>query len=101
MGGGGGGGDWGTDNKIGHRIMFLLVVINTEWSTYDQLDPVHWMAGCLKCAADISESDRPKHLQYITDLLQDAADFSFESAKAYQAMVLTTMEFDRIRYGMI
>ena len=67
--------------------------------TYDQLDPIHWMAGCLKCAADISESDRPKYLQYLTDLLQDAADFSFENAKARHTMVLTTMEFDRISWS--
>ena len=31
--------------------------------------------------------------------MQDAADFSFENAKACHAMVLTTMEFDRISWS--
>ena len=55
--------------------------------------------GCLKSVADLSESDKSHYLTYITDLLQDAADFSFESAKACHTVVLTTMEFDRVSWS--
>ena len=71
---------------------YMLLGPEKKRPTYDQLDPIHWMSGCLKSVADLSESDKPKYLQYLTELLQDAADFSFESAKACHAVVLTTIE---------
>ena len=37
-------------------------------------------------------------LDYLADLLQDASDFSFDSAKACHAVVLTTMEHDKVSW---
>ena len=53
------------------------------------------MAGCLKGALDLQEPDSLNNLQYLSDLLQDASDLSFEADKASHVMVLTTMEFDK------
>ena len=64
--------------------------------TYDQLEPIQWMAGCLQGALDLPDAEKQKNLQYLSDLLQDAADFSFDRAKACHAMVLTAMEFDKV-----
>ena len=78
---------------------YVLIGPDKRRLSYDQLDPIQWVAGCLKSAANLSDSDRNKYLQYLTDLLQDAADFSLERAKACHAVVLTTMEFDRISWS--
>ena len=66
--------------------------------TYDQLDPIQLMAGCLQGALDLPEGEKQKNLQYLSDLLQDTADFSFDSAKACHAMVLTALEFDKVTW---
>ena len=52
----------------------------------------------LKGALDLEESDRLKNLHYLADLLQDASDFSFDNAKACHAVVLTTMEHDKVSW---
>ena len=75
---------------------YVLLGPDKRRPTYDQLDSIHWMSGCLKSVADLSEWDKPK---YLTDLLQDAADFTFESPKACHAVVLTTMELDRLTWS--
>ena len=56
------------------------------------------MAGCLQGALDLPEPDKGKKLKYLSELLQDASDFSFDSAKACHAMVLTSMEFDKVSW---
>ena len=56
------------------------------------------MAGCLKGALDLPDQDRNKNLHYSADLLQDASDLSFEGAKACHAVVLTTMEHDKVSW---
>ena len=76
----------------------VLVGPDRKRPTYDSLDPFQWMAGCLKGALDLDESDRLKNLHYLADLLQDASDFSFDSAKACHAVVLTTMEHDKVSW---
>ena len=71
---------------------YVFVGPEKKRPTYDQLDPVTFMAGCLKGVLDLQEPDL-NNLKYLSDLLQDASDFSFEAAKACHAMVLTTMKF--------
>ena len=78
---------------------YVLIGPDKRRLSYDQLDPIQWVVDCLKSVADLSDSDKSHYLTYITDLLQDAADFSFESAKACHAVVLTTMEFDRVSWS--
>ena len=54
------------------------------------------MAGVIKGALDLSQSDRMCQLKYLANLLEDASDFSFENAKACHAVVLTGMEHDKL-----
>ena len=54
--------------------------------------------GCLQGALDLPEPDKAKNLKYLSELLQDTSDFSFDSAKACHAMVLTSMEFDKVSW---
>ena len=56
------------------------------------------MAGIIKGALDLSESDRLHKLNYLANLLEDASDFSFEGAKACHAVVLTDMERDKLTW---
>ena len=56
------------------------------------------MAGCLKSALELPEPDRLSNLTYLATLLDDASDFSFENVKACHAMVLMTMEHDKITW---
>ena len=78
---------------------YIFIGLENKRPTYDQLDPVTFIAAwCLKGALHLQESDRMKNLQYLSNLLQDASDFSFEEAEACHAMVLTTMEFDKLSW---
>ena len=76
----------------------LLVGPDKKRPTYDQLTPFQFMAGCLKGALDLPDVDRMHALKYFTNLLEDASDFSFQSAKACHAVVLTTMEQDKLTW---
>ena len=76
----------------------VLVGPDRKRPTYDSLDPFQWMAGYLKGALDLAEPDRLQNLHYLADLLQDVSDFSFDSAKACHAVVLTTMEHDKVSW---
>ena len=77
---------------------YVLVGKDRKPPTYDQLCPTRWMAGCLKAAMDLPQPDRDQNLQCLINLLEDASDFSFDNAKACHAVVLTTMEHDKISW---
>ena len=66
--------------------------------SYDQLNQTQWVTGCLKAALDLPQPDRYLKLEYLTNLMEDATDFCFESAKACHALVLTTMELGKIAW---
>ena len=51
------------------------------------------MAGVLKTALDLPNDQK---IEYLANLMEDAADFTFESAKVCHAVVLTTMEADKL-----
>ena len=78
---------------------YLLVGKDKSRPTYDQLTTVQWVSGCIKAAMDLQESDKNFALQYLSNLLDDASDFSFDSAKACHAVVLTNMEQDRLSWS--
>ena len=52
------------------------------------------MAGALRGALDLPSKEKDHKLEYLASLLEDASDFSFESAHACHAVVLRTMEQD-------
>ena len=76
----------------------MLVGRDKRPPTYDRLDPMKWMAGCLNSALDLQEPDRSHNLKYLAALLEDASDFNFENAKACHAVVLTSMEHDKVSW---
>ena len=72
---------------------FVLLGQNKDMVTYNQLSPVQWMAGF--CQTTREESDikvREHMLDYVIDLLDDATEFSWSSAKASHAVLLCHME---------
>ena len=75
---------------------YVLVGKDKNPPTSDQLCPTRWMAGCLKRAMDLPQPDRDSNLNYLINLSEDASDFSFDNAKACHAVVLTTMEHDKL-----
>ena len=78
---------------------YMLVGPDKARPTYDQLNPIQFMSGCVKGALDLSEPDRTFALKYFSSLLEDASDFGFENAKACHAVVLTTMEQDKLAWS--
>ena len=42
---------------------YILVGPRKITPTYDKLDPIQWMAGCLQGAVDLPELDKGKNLQ--------------------------------------
>ena len=76
---------------------FVLSGQNKDRITYNQLSPVQWMVGF--CRSTREESDikiREHMLDYVIDLLDDATDFSWASAKASHAVLLCRMEQGKI-----
>ena len=57
------------------------------------------MAGVIRGALDLSESDRVSNLTYLANLLEDASDFNFESAKGCHLVVLTYMEHNKLNWS--
>ena len=77
----------------------MLIGPDKSRPSYDQLTPIQWMSGCIKGALDLCESDRVLALKYFSNLLEDASDFSFDSAKACHAVVLSIMEQDKLNWS--
>ena len=90
------------DVFVNHKVRwphaFVLLGQNKDRVTYNQLSPVQWMAGF--CRTIREESDitvRDHMLDYVTDLLDDATDFSWASAKASHAVLPCRMEQGKIK----
>ena len=90
------------DVFVNHKVRwpheFVLSGQNKDRVTYNQLSPVQWMAGF--CRTIRKESDmavREHMLDYVIDLLDDATDFSWASAKASHAVLLCRMEQGEIK----
>ena len=77
----------------------MLVGPNKSRPSNDQLTPIQWMSGCIKGALDLCDSDRVHALKYFSSLLKDTSDFSFDSTKACHAVVLSTMEQDKLTWS--
>ena len=77
---------------------YILAGKDKKPITYDQLQPTQWMSGCLQAAMDLPQPDRDHNLHYLINLLNDASDFSFDNAKACHAVVLTSMEHDKVAW---
>ena len=85
------------DVFVNHKVRwpheFVLSGQNKDRVTYNQLSPVQWMAGFCQTMRDESDMAVREHmLDYVIDLLDDATDFSWASAKASHAVLLCRME---------
>ena len=71
---------------------------NKDKVTYNQVSPIQWMAGFCRTIREESDMAIKEHmLDYVIDLLDDATDFSWGSAKASHAVLLCRMEQDEIK----
>ena len=80
-------------NRVKWPHEFVLSGHSKDRVTYNQLSPVQWMAGFCRTMRDEPNSDiKDKMLDYVINLLDDAQDFSWVSAKASHAVLLCRME---------
>ena len=78
---------------------FILTGSRKNRPTYDDLTLTQWVAGFVRCIQEEkSEEASACMLDYLGNLMEDASDFSWESAKASHAIVLTNMEADRLQW---
>ena len=78
---------------------FILTGSRKTRPSYDDLTMAQWVSGFVRCVQEEkSEAARCSMLDYLFNLMEGASDFSWESAKAAHAIVLTNMEADRLRW---
>ena len=90
------------DVFVNHKVRwpheFVLSGQNKDRVTYNQLSPIQWMAGFCHTIREESDMAIKEHmLDYVIDLLDDATDFSWASAKASHAVLLCRMEQGEIK----
>ena len=94
----GGGVDVYVKNRVRWPHEFVLTGTNKERVTYDQLSPVQWMTGFCRTMRDqMDVQTREFMLDYLINLLEDANDFSWATAKASHAVLLCRMEQGEIK----
>ena len=77
---------------------YVLAGNNKECVTYDQLTMDQWMACfCRAMREETNENSKDAMLDYLFSLMDDANDFSWNSAKASHAVLLCHMEQGEIR----
>ena len=74
---------------------FILTGNRKSRPTYGDLIVTQLVSGFVRCIQkEKSGETRASMLDYLGNLMEDASDFSWESAKASHAVVLTNMEAD-------
>ena len=67
--------------------------------SYDQLNVFQWVSGFARIAQDESDMEvKNSMLEYLADLMEDAQDFSWASAKAAHAVALCRMEDGKLTW---
>ena len=78
---------------------FILTGNQKTRPTYDDLSITQWVSGFVRCIQEEkAETCRSAMLDYLANLMEDASDFSWDSAKACHAILLTNMEADRVSW---
>ena len=85
------------DFFVNHRIKwpheYILAGQSKDRVTYNQLTPLQWMTGfCRNMCEETNMQIKEHMLDYLINLLEDANDFSWPSAKASHAVLLCSME---------
>ena len=72
---------------------------NRSRPSYDQLNVFQWVSGVARIAQDESDVEvKNKMLEYLADLMEDAQDFSWASAKAAHVVALCRMEDGKLTW---
>ena len=78
---------------------FILTGSRKTRPSYDDLTMAQWVSGFVRSVQEEkSVAAKASMLDYLGNLMVDASDFSWESAKAAHAIVLTNMEADRLNW---
>ena len=89
----GGGIDVFVKNKVAWPHEHILGGPTRQRVTYDQLNITQFVQGFVKnVLEEPSETNRERMLHYLSDLMEDASDFSWANAKASHAVLLCEME---------
>ena len=95
----GGPGDFSVKRIVDWPQNFILTGSKKTRPTYDDLTITQWVSGFVRCIQEEkSDASRECMLDYLGNLMEDASDFSWESAKASHAIALTNMEADRLKW---
>ena len=80
-------------NKVTWPHEYILGGLSKQRVTFDQINLTQFVNGFVKGILDEKDQNvREKMLSYLCDLLEDANDFSWASAKASHAVLLCEME---------
>ena len=78
---------------------FILTGAHKTRPTYDDLTITQWVSGFVRCIQEEkSAPNRDLMLDYLGNLMEDASDFSWDSAKAAHVILLTNMEADSVTW---
>ena len=71
---------------------FILTGSQKTRPTYDDLNITQWVSGFVRCIQEEkSGASRACMLDYLGNIMEDASDFSWESAKEAHAILLTNI----------
>ena len=89
----GGGVDVPVKRKVQWPHEAILGGVARQRITYDQLSLTQWVQGfCKNILEQKSSCRRDTMVSYLSDLMEDATDFSWQGAKAAHAVLLCEME---------
>ena len=85
-------------NRVKWPHEFILSGLNKERITYDQLNVTQWVAGFARTIKEESNAQiRESMLDYLINIMDDANDFSWSSAKSSHAVLLCRMEQGEVK----
>ena len=67
--------------------------------TYDSLSTFHWVSGFCAIIRDESNVTKNSMLEYLSELMDDAQDFGWTSAKGAHAVLLCRMEEGKVNWA--
>ena len=80
---------------------FLLAGTSKNRVSYDSLSIFQWVAGiCTIMREETSVKTKNAMLEYVTELMEDAQDFGWPSAKGAHTLLLCRMEEGKIEWHM-
>ena len=77
---------------------FILKGNRKTRPTYNDLTITQWVSRFVWCIQEKSDAAKEHMLDYLGNLIEDAFDFSWDAAKASNAIALTNMEADRLKW---